>query len=88
MARSTKDLLEERMKIVADARKVSDAAISEKRGMTPEEDSKFAAMMADADRLKADADRDHRGELRVLLGRHAPLLGDRRLPPTSPEHTS
>lgn len=50
-----KELRAQRAKLIADARKLVDAASAEKRSLTPEEDAKFDAMMADADKHEADA---------------------------------
>lgn len=62
MSATTKELLEKRAKVLADARKLNDEVVARGTPMTKDEDAKWAAMNADADRLKADADRTARFE--------------------------
>lgn len=50
------ELLEKRAKLVVDARALVDKADKEKRDATPEERKQFDTMMADADKLKDEAD--------------------------------
>jgi len=50
------EILEKRVKLVADARALLDKAENEKRAPTAEEREQFDKMMADADAMKAEAD--------------------------------
>lgn len=62
MSATTKELMEKRGKVLADARKLNDEVIARGTPMTKEEEARWASMNADADRLKADADRTARFE--------------------------
>lgn len=47
---------EQRRKLIADARAITEQAAKEKRELTPEEDQRIDAIFADADKLKASID--------------------------------
>lgn len=55
---AVKDLLEKHTKVIAEARKFNDEVVARGTPMTKDEDAKWAAMNAEADRLKAAADRE------------------------------
>src|SRR4051812_27487746 len=50
---TTRELIEQRAKLIADMRSIVAQADAAKRELTPEEDAKWNAMDADADRLKS-----------------------------------
>lgn len=50
----------ERAKLAAEARKLTDTASTEKRELSKEENEKFDKIMSDVDKIKADIDREER----------------------------
>ncbi len=66
---TVKELLEQRAKLVAEARKIHEKALAEKRAMTTEEDAAFTKAMADSDLLKKQADAGARFEAIDAEGR-------------------
>jgi HK97 family phage major capsid protein len=57
-----KELMEQRAKLVADARALNEKAESEKRALTTEEQTNFDKMLADAEGIKARIDQQQRLE--------------------------
>src|SRR3990172_2230890 len=73
MSEKIKALLEQRVKLVADSRKILEKAEAEKRPLNAAEEENWAKVNADIDGLKDQADRlpalaKHEGELDVSRG--------------------
>jgi len=80
-----KQLTEDRVKHVNDARGILDKATAEKREMTTEESQAFDGHMADADKLKGQIDTQHQSDERSKrLARHQEDLDTRRGRVTEP----
>ncbi len=56
-AQQLKDVREKRVKLVADARTLTDLAYAEKRELSKEEDERFSRMMGDVDNMKERMDK-------------------------------
>ncbi|MFN7019873.1 MAG: phage major capsid protein [Phycisphaerales bacterium] len=84
-----KQLTEQRLKLVADARAIMNAVGTAKRAMTAEEAANFDKAMADADTVKTELDALHTEEQRRLrlVGHESELDRDRgrRTDPGEPE---
>src|SRR3990172_13009266 len=96
MSEKIKAMLEQRVKLVADSRKILEKAEAEKRPLNAAEEENWAKVNADIDGLKDQADRlaapgKHEGELDVSRGRETrgddPAKGEPDAK-SSEEHTS
>lgn len=63
MPKRSSEIMQDRARVIANARKLVDLAETEKRSMTAEESTQFDTMMADADRMRTEAEQVSRREL-------------------------